>query len=119
MRCGLLIALGISAAAALGLAHGARAQNAPPQIGFRGCIYYEHSSWQGRWRSIPVGTRRKFVGDTWNEIISSFACHPACHVVAFQDRDFQGSRSEFATTWYVGDPWNDRISSLIVSCRHL
>lgn len=88
-----------------------------PQINFRGCAYYEHANWQGKWRSIPGGTRRLSVGPTWNDIISSFSCSQTCRVVAFTD-DFKGQRGEFATTAYVGDPWNDKISSMIAVCQH-
>ena len=88
-----------------------------PQIQFRGCAYYEHANWQGKWRSIPGGTRRMAVGPSWNDIISSFSCSPTCRVVAFAD-DFKGQRGEFGTTGYVGDPWNDKISSMIAVCQH-
>ena len=87
-----------------------------PAVNFRGCAYFEHANWGGKWRSIPSGVHRKFVGDTWNETISSFSCNPACRIAAFQDRDFQGPRVEFGTTQFVGD-WNDRISSMIAVCR--
>lgn len=89
-----------------------------PPISFRGCVYYEHAPWGGKWRSISGGTRRSYVGDSWNELISAFSCNAACHVVAFQDRDFQGARGEFATINYVGDAWNDKISSMIAVCKH-
>ena len=88
-----------------------------PPINFRGCVYYEHANWQGKWRSIPGGTRRLSVGPGWNDIISSFSCNQACRVLAFTD-DFKGQRNEFATTAYVGDPWNDKISSMIAVCQH-
>lgn len=95
-------------------------QPQPPQappINFRGCAYYQDANWQGKWRSIPGGTRRLSVGPTWNDLISSFSCSPACRVVAFTD-DFKGQRVEFGTTAYVGDAWNDKISSMIAVCQH-
>jgi len=88
-----------------------------PTINFRGCVYYEHANWGGKWRSITGGTRRLSVGPGWNDIISSFSCRPGCRVVAFAD-DFKGQRGEFSTTMYVGDPWNDKISSMIAVCQH-
>jgi hypothetical protein len=88
-----------------------------PQVQFRGCVYYEHANWGGKWRSIPGGTRRIAVGPSWNDIISSLSCNPACRVVAFTD-DFKGQRGDFSTTAYVGDPWNDKISSMIAVCQH-
>jgi hypothetical protein len=88
----------------------------PPPVGFRGCVYFEHVNWQGKWRSIPGGTRRKDVGKTWDNAISSFACSPQCRVVAF-DQNFKGDRVEFATVPNVGN-WNDKIGSMIASCQH-
>jgi hypothetical protein len=87
-----------------------------PDIKFRGCAYYEHVNWGGKWHAIPGGVHRKFVGDSWNETISSFSCNPACRIAAFQDRDFKGPRVEFGTTQSVSD-WNDRISSMIAVCK--
>jgi hypothetical protein len=87
-----------------------------PQVQFRGCVYYEHVDWQGRWRSIPGGTRRLALGPTWDNQISSLACSPTCRVLAF-DQDFKGDRVEFATVQNVGG-WNDRISSMIATCQH-
>ena len=95
-------------------------QPQPPQappINFRGCVYFEHDNWQGKWRSIPGGTRRLSVGPSWNDQISSFSCNPACRVLAFTD-DFKGQRGEFATTASVGGSWNDKISSMISVCQH-
>jgi hypothetical protein len=88
-----------------------------PKIGFRGCAYYQDANWQGKWRSITGGTRRLDVGKSWNDLISSFSCSPSCRVVAFAD-DFKGQRAEFGTTAYVGDAWNDKISSMIAVCQH-
>ena len=87
-----------------------------PQVQFRGCVYYEHAQWQGKWRSIPGGTRRLAVGPSWNDLISSFSCNPACRVVAFSD-DFKGQRADFTTISFVGNEWNDKISSMIAVCR--
>lgn len=87
-----------------------------PQINFRGCVYFEHVDWQGKWRSIPGGTRRLALGSTWDNQISSFVCSPTCRVLAF-DQDFKGDRVEFATVQNVGG-WNDRISSMIATCQH-
>jgi len=87
-----------------------------PPIQFRGCVYYEHVDWQGRWRSIPGGTRRLSLGKSWDNQISSFACSPTCRVLAFDDA-FKGDKVEFATVQNVGG-WNDRISSMIATCQH-
>jgi hypothetical protein len=124
MRPGILLVLGSLAMVGLAsLSQSSAAQMAifmpqPPPVQFRGCVYYQDVPWAGKWRSIAGGTRRRYVGDSWNELISSFSCNPACHVVAFQDRDFQGARGEFGTIMYVGEPWNDKISSLIAVCKH-
>jgi hypothetical protein len=132
MRPGSQLAVGlIAAVGALSLAATAAAQEAPgrrmappiqthagPDVKFRGCIYYEHDNWVGDKRTITAGTRRKFVGDKWNEKISSVACNPYCHIVAYQNRDFQGDQIEFGyNTQAVGEQWNDQISSIVARCR--
>lgn len=88
-----------------------------PQVQFRGCVYYEHANWGGKWRSIPGGTRRADVGPSWNDLISSYSCNSACRVVAFHDPEFKGARGEFPTTSAVPGDWNDKISSMIAVCQ--
>lgn len=91
--------------------------SAGPDVPFEGCFYYEHESFNGRRREIPVGLKRKYVGDEWNDKISSVACSSGCALSVWEHRDFVGARRTFAgAIQYVGDEWNDRISSVEPVC---
>ncbi|MFO1104867.1 MAG: beta/gamma crystallin domain-containing protein [Amaricoccus sp.] len=88
----------------------------PPET----CIYFEHADFQGDSHSISYGTLRKYVGDKWNDRISSIACPVNCGLVVWEHRDFQGASKTFAkgyNTQYVGTEWNDRISSMRMVCE--
>ena len=122
MRPSLIAATSILAA---GLAcAGAAAAQGPvgttggPGVGFRGCIYYQHAGVEGNRRVIAAGTRRRYVGDVWNDQISSIACNRSCHLIVYEHRDYGGERRAFyPNIQYVGDAWNDRISSMVAVCR--
>lgn len=88
---------------------------APPES----CLYYEHANFGGASRGIPLGVARPYVGDDWNDRISSVSCAPGCRLQTWEHRDFVGASKSFSTgavTSYVGDDWNDRISSVKVVC---
>ena len=89
-----------------------------PNVPFKGCYYYEHDGFKGERREIPFGVRRNYVGDHWNDKISSIACSPGCSLRVWEHRDFKGASRVFQpNTLYVGDSWNDEISSLEPVCR--
>ena len=112
-------AAGLALAATGASAEGPIATSGGPPVGFRGCIYYQHAGFQGERQSIADGTRRRYVGDPWNDQISSIACNrrAACRLTVFQHRDYGGARRTFyPNIQYVGDGWNDQISSMIAQC---
>ena len=91
----------------------------PPQPPYT-CTYFEHDNFGGAAQSLAFGTLRRYVGDGWNDRISSIACDPRCAFVAYEHRDFDGATKIFAdgyNTLYVGDDWNDRISSVELFCE--
>lgn len=89
-----------------------------PELAFRGCQYYEHIDFGGARRSIGAGVDRNYVGDGWNDQISSIACRGGCSVTVYENRDFGGASVRWSSNIsYVGDDWNDQISSLRVRCR--
>ena len=91
----------------------------PPQPPYT-CTYFEHINFGGASQSLALGTLRRYVGDAWNDEISSIACDPRCAFVAYEHRDFDGATKIFAdgyNTSYVGDDWNDRISSAELFCE--
>ena len=81
------------------------------------CYAYEDRGFDGDRQTL--GTRRlmKYVGDAFNDKISSFRVAPGCVVVAWEHRDAQGETTTFGSDAdYVGEYWNDRISSYACRC---
>ncbi len=81
-------------------------------------MYYEHANWNfgGGSVAIPGGVRRK-LGSEWNDEISSIACNSYCEVTVYEHRDFNGAQRTFrGNISFVGEAWNDDISSLIARC---
>jgi hypothetical protein len=109
--------LGFSACPAL--ADGELMTSGGPEVPPNSCIYYEHIDFDGHSVHIPLGIRRKYVGDDWNDEISSIACANGCRLLVWEHRDFVGASRTFAENGahqYVGDDWNDSISSMKVAC---
>ena len=118
------IAVASIAAAGLAFAGQGAAAEGPigtsggPQVNFNGCIYYQHANFEGEQRAITDGTGRRYVGDHWNDQISSIACRPGCSVTVYEHRDYGGAHMTFhPNIQYVGDGWNDQISSMVARCR--
>jgi hypothetical protein len=96
---------------------GATGTTGGPSIGFDGCMYYEHHNFGGAQAAIRKDIRRKLGGD-WNDQISSIACNPYCEVTVYEHRDFNGAERTFrGNISFVGEAWNDDISSLVARCR--
>jgi hypothetical protein len=96
---------------------GAIGVNPGPTIPFDGCMYYEHDKFGGASASIRKDIRRKLGGD-WNDRISSIACNSYCEVTVYEHRDFNGALQTFrGAISFVGEAWNDDISSLVARCR--
>jgi hypothetical protein len=119
MRNTLVLSAGLFLMASLrplSAQEGAIGTTGGPEIRFQGCMYYEHANFGGKRTSIPGGIRRK-LGSQWDDEISSIACNPYCKLTVYEYRDFNGAGEVFAgNISYVGDPWNDDISSMVASC---
>ncbi len=91
--------------------------NPGPNVTIRGCYYYEHDNFGGKRREMPVGLNRAYVGDSWNDEISSIACSYGCALRVWEHRDFKGAAITLSgAVSYVGDAWNDKISSMKPLC---
>ena len=99
------------------LAEGPVGTSGGPHVPFKGCIAYQHRDFGGHTFTLRGNVNVQYVGDKWNDKISSFACHPGCTLTMFEHRDFKGARQTWSTVQYVGDAWNDDVSSLYVRCR--
>ena len=103
--------------------HSATAKN--PQIS----SFYEHIDMKGARLDVRLGTQIRYVGDRWNDKISSV--HPACNgswTILYQHADFRGDalaiensnnlcRYYFNLTQFKlsnGQSWNDQASSIRV-----
>lgn len=77
--------------------------------------FYEHSDFEGRSNCYEIG-KHSFVGDLNNDMYSSVKVSRGVKVEAFEHINNGGAKVQYAsTTDYVGNNFNDKISSLIVS----
>jgi hypothetical protein len=82
------------------------------------CIGFLHRDFAGPHIANNKGEQWDYVGDNWNDKISSIRVSPGCRIVAYMHRDFQGDSTVFDQDYrYVGDLWNDQISSLKCQCN--
>jgi hypothetical protein len=81
-----------------------------------GCVVFEHETFGGGSRNVQPGTRLKYVGSL-NDKVSSIACTTGCSMTGYEHNDFGGDWHFWrGNISYVGDGWNDRISSFTVEC---
>lgn len=86
---------------------------APPA----GCVYYEHAEFQGASFAVNGSSSLDYVGQYWNDRISSIACSPYCTVTVWEHANYGGrSWRTGGRVPYVGQGWNDRVSSLVQRC---
>lgn len=84
---------------------------------FRGCTYFLDANWAGSSETVEDGDALAWIGDRWNDRISSIDCDPRCELIAYEHIDYGGARQSYrGRVAYVGPQWNDRISSLRVDC---
>lgn len=113
----------LAAMLAANLVPSAQAQDLPvqtgprPAIAVRGCVAFLHRDYRGAKFTFKGNLDVRYVGDRWNDKISSFACGQGCEMTIFEHRDFQKRLATLTHTSYVGDAFNDRISSLKVHCK--
>jgi hypothetical protein len=81
------------------------------------CYAYEHRGFDGDRQTTGPRRIKNYVGDDFNDTISSFRVMAGCRIVAWEHRDKGGARTTFySDTEYVGDDWNDDISSYACRC---
>jgi hypothetical protein len=88
-----------------------------PEIGFRGCAYFEGANFAGRRGEIREGAAVEWLGRAWSDRISSSACHPGCRLIGYADINYGGPRRNLTGAIAdLGHDWNDRISALRAIC---
>ena len=81
------------------------------------CVYYGDAEFRGPQGEIADGAEVPWIGQAWNDRISSVRCDRQCALTAYEHANFAGrSQRFFGEVRYVGDGWNDRISAMRVSC---
>jgi hypothetical protein len=80
------------------------------------CIAFEDANYGGAGRGLRANESTAMT--TMNDKISSFKIRRGgCHVEVYQDRDFKGASASWSRdVAFVGNNWNDRISSWKCVC---
>lgn len=82
------------------------------------CTVYEHADYAGERWALGRNEAQAFVGQRWNDRISSVECRPGCILIAHEDANYRGRQVRYeGRTRFVGPQWNDRISAFQVECR--
>lgn len=122
MLCGLLIAMPGMAELTVG----------PRPTGR--CTLFEHRDMQGARLRLPANERVSFArGDvgssawrelpSWNDVVSSARVDAGCRLRVWEHMLGQGASKEWSggskglLVKYVGDAWNDRVSSATCLCN--
>lgn len=85
----------------------------PPQPA---CLMYEHSDFAGQ--VLPVRGKLNSVGDSWNDKVSAIRVPNNCELTVYQHINYDGDSRSFGpgAVPFVGNLWNDQISSAVCSC---
>ncbi|PER20648.1 hypothetical protein [Bacillus cereus] len=82
-------------------------------------IFHEHINGGGANFTIFSGGSMEYVGDLWNDQISSVTVAPRTLVILFEHRGFQGATyrltnsGDFPYLFNLPGPWNDITSSIV------
>ncbi|WP_074593862.1 peptidase inhibitor family I36 protein [Bacillus cereus] len=80
--------------------------------------FHEHSNGQGSYFTMSSGDSTNYVGDVWNDRVSSVTIAPRTLIILFSDRNFYGethrvvnygNSSKFYT---LPRDWSDRTTSI-------
>jgi hypothetical protein len=83
-----------------------------------GCWYYGEANFAGPRAEIVEGGPAGNLGADWNDKISSLTCHPLCTLTAYDGENQTGAKKNFSgDVRTIPEAWNDKISSMSVSCR--
>jgi hypothetical protein len=90
---------------------------APAQAGLCATVW-QHRDFRGDMEQLQDGVRGPRIGD-WGDKISSVFVEPNCMLNVWQHPEFGGEFRSFTPgpVAYVGDWWNDSISSFVCTCN--
>ena len=83
------------------------------------CTVYEHNDFRGWSHRISSRRPTSWVGNRYNDRISSVQVSRGCSLRVYEHRDFKGRSHTFRRGRHDNMPrgWNDRISSAKCRCR--
>jgi hypothetical protein len=86
-------------------------------------VLYSGEKFSGNMFTVPDGADISYVGNTWNDEISSMRVSPRCRLRVWDHAGKRGSHLTYSTggrsrevSW-MGMLWDDRVSSLSCTCR--
>lgn len=82
-------------------------------------ILFEHANYGGAEYVINKNSANvSWVGNWWNDKVSSAVVMPGCHLTLFEHVNYGGGLSTYdgSESW-VGDYWNDKASSFVCYCN--
>ncbi len=94
-----------------------------PAHAFNGCSLYEHSYWEGDEFRIGRNYQYAFVynsyNTTFNDKASSASVPYNCELIIYEHANYEGRylRLRSGDYHYLGDSWNDVVSSAKCKCR--
>lgn len=79
---------------------------------------YEHVDYEGMSWSVSDGDNINWIGDTWNDMISSFKVRSGCSFTIYEHARFEGAWQTFTSNVRnaVDARWNDYVSSYTCVC---
>ncbi|PRP93693.1 peptidase inhibitor family I36 protein [Enhygromyxa salina] len=78
---------------------------------------YLHIHFGGDRREIDAGAFVAWIGDLWNDEVSSIMVRSGCVLNVWEHSNFGGAHAAFqGSVPWIGNWWNDRISSYTCSC---
>lgn len=82
------------------------------------CVMYEHSDYRGATYGIAANRSVPWVGQAWNDKVSSARSPRNCKLVLYQHKNFAGNRRVIdGALSHVGVLWNDQVSSAECICQ--
>ncbi len=91
-----------------------------PVVAADSCVVYEKHQFQGRSMKIASGEKEEILNaDGWDDAISSVRLAKGCHLEAWKQPKFNGSKLVLLKGHdSLGSQWDNQISSLKCTCGH-
>jgi hypothetical protein len=80
-------------------------------------VIYEHKDFGGSSRAVAAGEAVAWIGDDWNDQMSSARVSAGCTLVVYEHANFKGASEKYRKDKkWVGDAWNDQVSGYRCTC---